>query len=366
MDETPAPPRWRAVVGLLLGLALVALLVGRATGVVGSGQILSQDDAPDASETPAVTSPSVTTGATEPTGTSTRTTGDPVAKKSREGRDRPEAVATDMPGGAELASRVQDLLGEEPEPEPAEFRMGSFNVLGASHTTSRGNKPQYASGVSRMQGAVRLLADTGVDVVGFQEFEMVQYHALKRMTGDRYAVYPGPALGRGPIRNSVAWRQDTWDLVDARTIPIPYFRGKRVPMPYVLLKHQASGQPVYFINIHNPTSNKKRGNNERWRDLATRLETTLARRLNRADVPVILMGDFNERSEAFCRVTGAGLVAANGGRPGPPCVPPASAGIDWIFGTRDISFSDYARYDSGLVNRVTDHPMLVVTARVGG
>ena len=377
MDERPAQPRWRTAAGVLLGLVLVALLVGRATGVVGGdGQILADGD-PE--ESPAA-SPSVTdsgsSGASSTPGSSpARRTNSSAQRPIPDGRKKqkpsaPDGLATEMPDGADLAASVQDLLGPRPRPEPddepVEFRVSSFNILGASHTTARGNKPRYASGTARMPASVRLLDDVGADVVGFQEYELVQHYAFKRLTGNRYDVYPGPSLGRGPIRNSVAWRQDTWELVDARTIPIPYFRGNRVPMPYVLLRHRASGQPVYFINIHNPASNKKRGDNERWRDLATKLEITLANRLARqVDVPVVLMGDFNERQEAFCRVTGAGLVAANGGT-ARPCAPPANTGIDWIFGTRDITFSDYLRLDSPLVNRLTDHPVLVTTARVGG
>ena len=378
VDESPAHSRWRALAGIALALVLVGLLVGRATGVVGGGGQILTDGAPSTAES---SSPSASTddSSTSPTAAATpaRSTEQPTGvTKTKPGkppapkvRARPAAVATDMPDGADLAASVRDLLGERPEPEPdsepAEFRISSFNVLGASHTTARGNKPRYASGVSRISGTVRLLESLGVDVVGLQEFELVQFHALKRMTGDRYAVYPGPALGRGPIRNSIAWRQDTWELVDTRTIPIPYFRGNRVAMPYVLLRHRESGQPVWFINIHNPASNKKRGDNERWRDLGTRMEITLASRLNRrTSLPVVLMGDFNERQEAFCRVTGAGLVAANGGTAS-PCRPPANTGIDWIFGTSDITFSDYVRLETPLVNRLTDHSVLVTTARVG-
>jgi endonuclease/exonuclease/phosphatase family metal-dependent hydrolase len=368
--------RWRTGIGVVLGLVLATLLVGRATGVVGGGGQILADAGSEG--TPAATPSSpATVGQTRATSAPRLSPARPDEadrparpswKKQRP--SAPDGLATQMPDGEDLAAAVQDLLGTRPDREPdavpLEFRVSSFNVLGASHTTARGNKARYASGTARMPGSVRLLQDVGADVVGFQEYELVQHQAFTRLTGGRYDVYPGASLGRGPLRNSVAWRQDTWELVDARTIPIPYFRGNRVPMPYVLLRHRESAQPVYFINIHNPASNKKRGDNERWRDLATKMEITLADRLARqVGVPVVLMGDFNERQEAFCRVTGAGLVAANGGAAS-PCRPPANAGIDWIFGTRDITFSDYQRLDSPLVNRLTDHPVLTATARVGG
>ena len=67
--------------------------------------------------------------------------------------------------------------------------------------------------------------------------------------------------------------------------------------------------------------------------------------------PVFLTGDFNEREEAFHRVTGGGAaVAANGGVSG-------NVGIDWIFGTPDVTFSDYVR-DNSTIARISDHPLI--------
>ena len=74
---------------------------------------------------------------------------------------------------------------------------------------------------------------------------------------------------------------------------------------------------------------------------------------------------FNERGEAFCMVTGSGdIVAANGGSTGGSCAPPPGAGIDWIFGTSDVTFSDYVRYQDGFVQRTTDHPVIEARATI--
>ena len=60
--------------------------------------------------------------------------------------------------------------GTTPTPAPsgpvADFTISSFNVLGSSHT--RGGARGKQSGVARMAGAVDLLAQHDVDVVGFQ------------------------------------------------------------------------------------------------------------------------------------------------------------------------------------------------------
>jgi endonuclease/exonuclease/phosphatase family metal-dependent hydrolase len=284
----------------------------------------------------------------------------PHASRHRsQAKDSPQSTPKSSKAKA-LASTVEKVVGEAATPATT-FRLASFNVLGSSHTAKGGNKPRYASGVSRMRGATQLIGAAGADVVGFQEFEQPQFATFMNLTHGAWQTYPGMSMGRGPVRNSVAWRSDKFELVDRGTIPVPYFHGQRVPSPWVLLKHRATGRTIAFINIHNPVSNARRGNNERWRDVATSMEVALVRRL-RPVAPVVLMGDFNERAEAFCRVTsGAGMHAANGGVPGSGCRPPAGAGIDWIFGTQDVGFSEYLRNQNSLVRRTTDHPLVTVT-----
>ncbi len=266
----------------------------------------------------------------------------------------------------DLAARAQDLVDgpEEQAPRPLTFVVSSFNVLGASHTSPRGNKSRYAGGDRRLGAQLGLLGSQDVDVVGFQEFESSQYRGFMRRTRGAWGVYPALSLGRNPVRNSIAWRRDVWDLADYGTIPIPYFRGNKVPMPVILLTHKQTKRQIYLINVHNPASNPRRGNNERWRDEATRRQLAKVRSLRQKAprVPVILMGDFNERLEAYCRVTGGGgMVAANPGGDSSGCTAPALMGIDWIFGTADIRFTDYRRRETG---GASDHPMLVTTATI--
>jgi hypothetical protein len=39
-------------------------------------------------------------------------------------------------------------------------------------------------------------------------------------------------------------------------------------------------------------------------------------------------------------------------------------GVDWIFGSSVIRFSDYLTERNGLVQRATDHPFVVTTATI--
>jgi len=261
--------------------------------------------------------------------------------------------------GRELRRETQRVL----QTPPTAFRVATFNVLGASHTAPGGNKRGWADGNTRMGWAISIIESSGADVVGLQEFEVSQFQTFVGRAGGTWDVYPGLSEGKPAVRNSIAWRRDTWQLVEGATIPIPYFHGNLVPMPYVRLRNIASGQDVYFINIHNPASNRRRGDNERHRDDATGRQIDLVSRLHTAGFPVILTGDFNERAEVFCRVTGSGSMrAANGGSVGGGCAPPADHGIDWIFGSSVIEFSNYSSTRAGLVQRASDHPYVVADA----
>lgn len=267
--------------------------------------------------------------------------------------------------------RVKPSAAPTPTPEPAvpaaSFVISTFNVLGGSHTSSGGNKSGYASGPTRMQNAVHLIERHGVDVVGFQELEQDQLYTFQRMEGSRYAVYPGMALGKSETRNSLAWRSDMWQLVKAEHIGIPYFDGNIRQMPVVLLRHRATGRQAWFANFHNPASTRRVGNQQHWRDVATSREIELANRLRETGIPVFFTGDMNERAEYFCRFTGgAPMDAANGGSNDGACRPPSEMGIDWIFGSHDVSFSGWFADRSDLVRRTTDHPMVVSRAVIAG
>lgn len=250
---------------------------------------------------------------------------------------------------------------------PLTFRIASFNVLGSSHTASRGNKPSYNDGAARMGIVVDLLRGQGVDVVGFQEFESTQFYAFSNRMGSSWGVYPGMSLGSQGVRNSVAWNTSVWQAVETHTTTIPYFRGNRVLIPYVLLRNPETGREAWFISVHNPTSNAQRGNNQVWRNIATNIERDLMTRLHADGTPVFLSGDFNERNEAFCKMTYGGVLqSASGGFGGPPCQLPPNLGIDWIFSTTNVAFSDYLRYQTPYVHRASDHPLIRADATLSG
>ena len=163
-------------------------------------------------------------------------------------------------------------------PPIARFNMASFNLLGSSHTGKGGHSPGLASGAQRMNGALRILAQHQISVVGFQEFQPNQRAAF-RSRARGWQMYPGLSMGRRAGENSVAWRTDTWEMVKPGLIPIPYFNGRIRPMPYVLLRNLQTGVQAYFSTFHNPANIG--GNQARYRAEATRREIRLFNQLAR-------------------------------------------------------------------------------------
>lgn len=243
-----------------------------------------------------------------------------------------------------------------------DFRIASFNVLGASHTDH--GKARLHSG-KRMGLTVGLIRDSGADVVGLQESQTGQARQFLGSMDGAWAAYPGPNGSSREVQNSIAWRTDSWTLVESHTLDIPYFHGKPMPMPYVLLQDNETKRNVWFMNVHNPAD--VRGPAQKWRNRAIDLETGVIRRLTADGTPFVITGDFNDRGDAFCAVNAKGAMhAALGGSMDGGCRPPGRMDVDWIFGSGTVQFSGYQRWDSATVDRASDHPLLFSDATVPG
>ncbi|MDR7251441.1 hypothetical protein J2X46_000413 [Nocardioides sp. BE266] len=270
-----------------------------------------------------------------------------------------EPVADEAPATAERG--VEKAASTAVQTTPATFfRAATFNVLGADHTAKGGNRKGWESGVVRMERVVSLLGSQDLDVVGFQEFQPPQAQRFAELMGASWQTYPGLDTSTGaPSVNSIGWRTDTWQLLEARTLPIPYFDGAPSRMPAVLLQNLDTGRRAWFFNTHNPADT--RGNAQQWRNAGFAMEVALANELrtNYPDAPFISFGDKNERDEYYCAVApGANLWSASGGYvEGTTCSPPGGGAIDWIMGTKDVFFNGYTRVWNDYVSKTSDHPL---------
>jgi hypothetical protein len=277
-----------------------------------------------------------------------------VAPAAPDGGLAPASAAE--PAATPVAARTMEV----PQTTPATgFRVGNFNVLGADHTAPGGNRKGWEPGTVRMDRVVSLLGQNTLDVVGFQEFQPPQAARFAELMGTSWQTYPGLDNPAGPSVNSIGWRTDVWTLLEARTLPIPYFDGVPSRMPAVLLQNVATGRRVWFFNTHNPAD--VRGPAQAYRDAGFAMEVALANELRAAypDAPFISLGDKNERGSYYCKVApGADMWSASGGYvDGSTCSAPGGGAIDWIMGTKDVFFNSYTRVWNDFVSKTSDHPL---------
>jgi hypothetical protein len=226
-------------------------------------------------------------------------------------------------------------------------KVATFNVLGASHTSSGGNKPQYRSGADRVPDMVAQLRKHDVGIAGIQEFQESQQRAFRaantgyEMAGDR--------------DNAVIWKADRYRKVDETSVTIPYFKGKPRKMPAVQLEDRTTGARVWVLSVHNPADTKSNPGNAGNRAESIRRERAFIQQLEATGIPVIVAGDFNDDKVARSAMEQGGLTHV--------ADPSGSArNIDWVFGTSGVRFGATTRDTSPREDQTSDHPIVVTTA----
>jgi endonuclease/exonuclease/phosphatase family metal-dependent hydrolase len=275
----------------------------------------------------------------------------------------PTGVASKAEALASTAPITGPTLQARPKPRRSlppslTFRIATFNVLGSSHTS--GNQPR-ASGVTRMNAATSLILDRGFSIVGFQEMQSDQRAAFVNKTDGAWELYPGGTQHSGDGDNSIGFRKDTWELLNASSIATPYFYGRTRHHPVLLLRNKQTGIRIYVVNFHSPAD--KHGNAQKWRDITTTREIGLYNQLAKQGIPILVTGDMNERNTYGCRVvTESDMRAAIGGDGRNGCTVPHNPFVDWILGSYDVTFSHYDPDNN--VGSITDHPVISVDATV--
>jgi hypothetical protein len=246
---------------------------------------------------------------------------------------------------AALARKVRAM-----SPAHSTFTIAQSNILGSQHTAGRGG---YGPGGYRAGITASLLTSRGVDVGGMQEVQSDQLAVLRNRMPS-YSFWPGTALGHNGERLQIYWRTDRFTMEKSGSATYT-FSSQRIPLPYVLLRDNATGAEFWMITAHNSA-----GGMEAQRDSATAVEIGLVNQLRATGVPVLITGDMNEHTEFFCKVSAAtGMVAANGGSGVGGChLPPRPLRVDWIMGGASdgssVSFSGYYQSAAGL-HRASDH-----------
>jgi endonuclease/exonuclease/phosphatase family metal-dependent hydrolase len=245
--------------------------------------------------------------------------------------------------------------------DPLTFRIATFNVLGDGHTAPYAHDDNFAPSRIRAEWMADVLDSLGSpDIVGMQEVDAGQLPGIMRATQGRYDVWPGTAVAGG-VQQSVMWRTDTWTATVKDTIVIPFIKFQRA-QPVVKLENKATGRSIWVINVHNAPRDYQSQRNQ-----ALKLEVAKIKELRKTGLPVFLVGDFNEKNNAFCKVVGqTDLTTPMGGSATKDsCDPPGRLmRIDWIFGGADIAFDDFAMNRSPLKMWTNDHLIPVASVTV--
>jgi alpha-tubulin suppressor-like RCC1 family protein/endonuclease/exonuclease/phosphatase family metal-dependent hydrolase len=274
----------------------------------------------------------------------------------------PSAARLERRSPSSIASAA--VAGRPPvEPQhtgPLSFRYSTFNLLGSQHTSPTGMRRDWAPGRLRTEWAGTMLERLAVGLVGFQEIQPDQIDSIGLATGRAWRFYPGTKLGYPGAPQSVAWRRSVWKPVWKTTVAMPFMRGWR-PQALVRLRHRATGHDVYLLNAHFSP-----GKMESDRDKAKKITVKVLEKLQRDGLPVLLTGDFNERTELFCAVVGkTRLKAAMGGRSTKKgCSPPPGARVDWMFGSGG-RFTEFLVLQDEQIRRITDHSVHSARLTVG-
>lgn len=253
-----------------------------------------------------------------------------------------------------VRQEVQTTVDASGTDEPVTFGLASSNVLGSNHTSPGGDKSFFAPGTLRMEWEVSYLRNVPSDIIGFQETQRDQLATFMRATGNTYDAWPGEQLGAGGVPQTMVWRTDLFTAVEKRYITIP-FLGQRRKQPVVLLRHNQTGREFWVINAHNAPRDRFAE-----RAQAQALEISTINELRRTGLPVLFVGDMNDKEKIFCGVTGqTDLYSPLGGSNDGTCRPPRGMRVDWMFGSAGVQFDGFRDDKNPALRRATDHAVLL-------
>jgi len=252
---------------------------------------------------------------------------------------------------ADLAERLRNKKADSTA-IPA-FTVAMLNILGSQHSAGPGG---FGPGTSRASTATQMLLSRGASIIGFSEIQRDQLGVFTR-NAPAFGVYPGDAAGSQGVPQSLAWDTNVWELKESSTFSIPFSHQVR-PQPVVRLSNVETGNDVWVVNIHNSPEGMQAERNR-----ASAIEIDIINNLMEDGIPVVLIGDFNEKGEVMCRFTGAtALVSAVGGTSdGGVCRPPARPRVDWIFASPGLTQESFLVTRAAPVPRITDHAALFST-----
>lgn len=274
---------------------------------------------------------------------------------------------------------VSDILdGTDDDPETgsvqtgagSEFRVASFNVLGASHTEGpKKNKKGFSNSSERIKRSMEVITSNNFQIVGLQELESNQADAIhKGLTN-----FDHTTVGKGS--DQIIWDTTKFSKITQGTWKSAYFGGA-IDEPWVKLKDIDTGQTLYVMNVHDPINRGQGNAKTRYENALKHLEQV--KKLS-ASAPVVFTGDFNEgytknagsgalsnAKTTYCVLVGDGTmndaydltVPRESGCPDhtKDRTAPNTGQIDHIYLSADLKASTFKGIKGGNSTNGSDHP----------
>lgn len=178
-----------------------------------------------------------------------------------------------------------------------ELRLGTYNVLGSTHTSDGSGEP----GVVRIEKAIRLIDDNDPTVVGLQELQADQRAKLiGQLRPLGYEIYPTTpnygAKGGAPPRihsdNSIIWDTTQVTKIGEASLRMPHTHdGIQRLIPLVLFRDIDTQQEFYVTNTHDPAGPDR--NHPYLRFVNAGQHALDMDELTADGTPVFFTGDFN-------------------------------------------------------------------------
>ncbi|WP_372733806.1 hypothetical protein [Nocardioides sp.] len=241
------------------------------------------------------------------------------------------------------------------------FRLASMNVLGNNHSRPFADADHFAPSRLRSDWTAQSLLNNGIDVAGLQEQDAGQLAGILNAAQGRLASFPSPAKGDLRAETAIVWDAQRFTLVKARSVKTRFIR-RTLKRPFVRLRDNASGREFWVMNVHNAPWQY-----QTLRNKATKVQIAKIQKLETKGLPVFYVGDFNEKKTILCKVLRkTGLVSASGGRltGKGECKTPRLMRVDWIFGSKSVTWSRFGFTKPPLARLSTDHWVPVVDVAV--
>lgn len=231
--------------------------------------------------------------------------------------------------------------------QPGFQRFAWLNAWADHHTAPGGAAAGRLDGVPRMRIVVGHLRRTVIDFGVLAEVEAPQREAFESF-GREFGLVSTPDA----TDDAVFYRRSVFRLVSKDTVTMYYRHGAQVSAPVVVLEERSSGQRVGVLPVHFPASLPSAPGQKKWRELNARIvEGVVAR----AEVPMVVAGDFNQRNDILCDLTspGTGLVSPLATHE--ECATARRAPIDQAFLSPSLRPDRYQVYSGPSARRATDH-----------